>query len=304
MQKNRQIPVDRSESNPMLMGLLELVKEDSQELKKCQQELNKAMEADAEISGLMEKHKAGRAELQASQQKKMGELMMESAAIKELVDQHKKELEELQLRQRQAMEKAMSEEETIVAAMKQQREETNALILQQQQELNQQLNDNQALAGVVGNVKEARKAMLERQQMFDQEMFKAVYMTPVKIVPEPTKDEDGNVKLAEGSKVGIQVLPLNTAEKKGLMMAFTDSKEFQKWDKAGEMHSFSMTMQEFMANVMRDPSLAGVTINPFGANIIVPRERMEMMMKAAMNQRQAQMANQKNVEIVEADINE
>lgn len=302
MQKNRQIPVDRSESNPMLMGLLELVKEDSQELQKRQQELNKAMEANAEISGLMERHKASLTELQANQQKKISELMLESAAIKELMEQHKKELAELQLRQRQAMEKAMSEEKAIVEAMKQQREEMNALRLQQQQELNSELSTNTAVADVVGNVKEARRAMIERQQMFDMEMFKAVYMTPVKITPEPTKDEEGNVKIAEGSQIAIQVLPLKNGEKKGLMMAFTDSKEFQKWDKAGEMHSVSMTMQEFVGGVMRDQSLAGVVINPFGANIIIPRERMEMMVKAAMNQKQ--MEQQKNVEIVEADINE
>ncbi len=303
MQNNRQIPVDRNESNPMLMGLLELVREDSQEMQKCQKALNEAMTANEQVSALMEKHKNIRAELQVDQQKKMGELMTETAAIKELVEQHKKELAELQARQRQAIEKAMSEDAAIVEAAKHQREEMNALRLHQQKELNNELNTNAALATEVNALKEARKAVLERQQMFDQEMFRATYMTPVKINPEPAKDEDDNVIIAEGSQIGVQILPLKGANNKGVMMAFTDSKEFQKWEKAGEMHTLSMTMQEFIGNVMRDQNLAGVAINPFGENIIIPRERMEMMLKAAAAQKQA-MEKQKNVEVVEADINE
>lgn len=301
--QNRQLLLDRNESNPMLMGLLELVREDSQEMQKSQQELNKAMEENAEISGLMENHKNVQKELQASHQKKIAELMMESETIKALVEEHKKEMAELQVRQRQAIEKAMSEEQTIVEAMKQQRQEMNTLRMQQQKELNTEMNNSAALAGVVESVKEARKALMERQQMFDAEMFKATYMTPVKITPEPEIDEDGNAKIAEGSQISVQVLPVKSGESKGVMMAFTDIKEFQKWDKAGEMHTLSMTMQEFVANIMKDKNLAGVSINPFGANIIVPRERMEMMLRMAASQQQAR-AKQKNVEVVEANINE
>ncbi len=300
--QNRQLLLDRNESNPMLMGLLELVREDSQAMQKNQQELNKAMEENADIAGLMENHKKAQGELQINHQKKIGELMMESESIKALMEAHKKEMEELKARQRQAIEKAMSEEQTIIDAMKQQRQEMNTLRMQQQKELNTELETNAALADVVGNVKEARKALMERQQMFDAEMFKATYMTPVKITPEPEVDEDGNAKIAEGSQISVQVLPIKSGETKGVMMAFTDVKEFRKWDKSGEMHTLSMTMQEFVANVLKDKNLAGVSINPFGDNIIVPRARMEMMLKMVASQ-QAK-AKQKNVEVVEADINE
>ena len=301
--QNRQLLLDRSESNPMLMGLLELVREDSQEMQKTQQELSKAMAENAEIAGLMEKHKNVRNELQASQQKKIGELMLESETIKALVEEHKKEMAQLQLSHRQAIEKAMSEDQAIVETMKQQREEMNTLRMQQQKELNTELSTNAAVADVVENAKEARKALMERQQMFDAEMFKATYMTPVKITPEPEVDEGGNAKIAEGSQIAVHVLPVKSGESKGVMMAFTDVKEFQKWEKSGEMHTLSVTMQEFVANIMKDKNLAGVAINPFGDNIIVPRARMEMMLRMAASQQQAK-AKQKNVEVVEADINE
>ena len=61
--QNRQLLLDRNESNPMLMGLLELVREDSQAMQKNQQELNKAMEENADIAGLMENHKKAQGEL-------------------------------------------------------------------------------------------------------------------------------------------------------------------------------------------------------------------------------------------------
>lgn len=303
MDKNRQLPLDRNESNPMLMGLMELVKEDSLEAQKCQKALNEAMAANPAITELVNNQKKNRFELQNEQQKKVAALMLESEVLQAQVEQHKKELMELQARQRQEIEKAMSEVPAIVELLTHQKEELNALALHHQKELNNAVATNPDLVTEVENVKEARKAFMERQQMFDQEMFKAKYMTPVIITPEPEVDEDGNVKLAEGTKIAMQVLPIKNTEMKGVMMAFTDAKEFQKWEKAEGMHTLSITMQEMIGNVLRDPKLAGVAINPFGANVIIPRERMEMMVKAAMNQKQAAMAN-KNVEVVEANINE
>lgn len=303
MEKNRQIPLDKNESNPMLMGLLELVKEDSLEMQKCQKALNEAMETNDAIKELMEQHTKIRTELQNDQQKKVAGLMAESEAVQAKVEQHKKELMELQARQRQEIETVMSEDTAIVEELKHQREELNTLRLNQQKELNDEISTNPDLTTQVADVKEARKALLERQQMFDQEMFRAKYMTPVMITPEPEKDEEGNVKLAEGSQIAMQILPVKNKDMKGVMMAFTDAKELQKWEKASEMHTLSMTMQDFIGNVLKDPKLAGVAINPFGANVLIPRERMEMMVKAAMSQKQAAMAK-KNVEVVEADINE
>ncbi len=303
MEKNRQIPLDRNESNPMLMGLLELVKEDSLEMQKCQKALNEAMGTNDAIKELMEQHTKIRTELQNDQQKKVAGLMSESEAVQAKVEQHKKELMELQARQRQEIEAVMSEDTAIVEELKHQREELNTLRLNQQKELNDAISTNPDLTTQVSDVKEARRALLERQQMFDQEMFRARYMTPVMITPEPEKDEEGNVKLAEGSQIAMQILPVKNKDMKGVMMAFTDAKELQKWEKASEMHTLSMTMQDFIGNVLKDPKLAGVAINPFGANVLIPRERMEMMVKAAMSQKQAAMAK-KNVEVVEADINE
>lgn len=297
---NRQVPIDKNESNPMLLGLMELVREDSQALQELQKELSKAMSENAEVSGIMEEQKKERTQLQQEQQKKVAEMMKESETIAQLVEQHKKEAAELQARQRQEIEKAMSEDAAIVEEMKQQKEAYNKLCVQQQQLVNKEVSVNPAFAEIVSRIKEGREAVQERQQMFDKEMFKATYLTPVKVTPEPQKDAEGNLIIAEGTQISVQVLPLKDG--KGLMMAFTDNMEFKKWDKAGETHTFSMKMQDFIGAVLKDPNIAGLAINPFSANVVLPRARIEMMVKAAAAQRQAAMS--KNVEMVEANINE
>lgn len=298
---NRQIPIDRSESNPMLMGLMELIKEDNQVLQQKQQEFNQAMNEQPEMKELMEQHKKELLQLQLNHQKKMSEVMKENPEITKLMEEHKKELAELQLRQRQALDKAMNEDAAVVEEMKQQREEINALRIQQQKTLNDKVNETPAVAKYVEAIKESRQALMERQQMLDSEMFKATYLTPVKITPEPTVDEEGNVKLAEGSNVAIQILPLK--DNQVWITAFTDNKEFANWSKAENGHTLSMKMQDFFAAVMRDGKISGVIINPLTANLIIPRARIEKMIHEAAG-RQGAMAKPKNVEVVEADINE
>lgn len=295
---NKQLRIDKNESNPMLFGVMQLIKEDSQELQKKQQELKRAMDSSAEVSEMMEQHKKETAQLQAEQQSIVAEKVKECPAISELMEAHKKEIEELRANHRKAIEKAMSEDAGIVELVKQQNMEAARLHLQQQQAMNQRVNALPEIAQYVNNVKEARQALQERQQMFEKEMLKAVYMTPVAINPEPTTDEDGNTKLAPGSKVSLQMLPVKD---KGLLMAFTDGKEFKKWNNENALHTISMSMQDLFAAVLSDSKLAGVTINPFSANIIIPRERIEMMAKTAASQKQRV---SKNVEMVEADINE
>jgi len=295
---NNQVKIDQNLSNPMLLGVMELIKEDSQELQKRQVELKEAMDGNAEIAQLMEEHKNETAQLQADQQKNVTEKMKESQKIAELIEAQKKEIEELRANHRKAIEKAMGEDPEIVELVKQQNQELGRLHIQQQLAMNQKVNNLPEIADYVNNVKNARQGLQERQKMFEREMLKAVYLAPVAIKPEPEADEDGNLKLLPGSTMTLQMLPIKD---KGMLMAFTDSKEFAKWNNENAKHTISMTMQDFFAAIANDTKLAGVTINPFSANIIIPRERIEMMLKAAVNQKKKM---SKNVEVVEANVNE
>ena len=61
-------------------------------------------------------------------------------------------------------------------------------------------------------------------------------------------------------------------------MAFTDSMELGKWKNLENQHSFSMTFDDYAGMLFKKDSkgntspAAGFVINPFGANIIVPKE--------------------------------
>jgi len=75
---NNRVLIDRGETNPMLMGYMEMVKEDTKTLMQKQQELNQAMASNAEIAGIMQQHKKEAEELQIAQQKNISEMMAEN----------------------------------------------------------------------------------------------------------------------------------------------------------------------------------------------------------------------------------
>jgi len=295
---NNRVLIDRGETNPMLMGYMEMVKEDTKTLMQKQQELNQAMASNAEIAGIMQQHKKEAEELQIAQQKKISEMMAENPEIMELMEQHKKEVEELKNRQRLAVEELMKKDEDIIEAMKQQNEEMRVLSMKQQQALGQEVNNNASMAEYLNPIKAARQSLQENQQLFEQELFKATYMSPVKITPEPLKDADGNAQLAKGSQVSLQAMTLKN--NKNVLVAFTDVKEFKKWSQADSSHTLSLKLSEMIATILKDPNIAGICINPFSENLIFPKERLEMMLKAVMNQDNGL----KNTKVVEANINE
>jgi len=294
---NKRIAIDRNESNPMLLGYMEIVQEDGQNLRQKQKELNQAMMDNAEISGMIAQHKKEAEELQIGHQKKISEMMAENPEIIALMEEHKKEVEELKNRQRMAVEELMKKDEDIIEMMKQQNKEMQNLSMTQQQQLNQEMNANPAMETYIAAIKEARQMMQENQQMFEQEMLKGIYMTPIMITPEPVKDEDGNYQMAPNTQIGIQGMQFRNLN---LLMAFTDAMELKKWDKSEGMHTLSLGMVELMTAALKDPKVNGITLNPYGANIVIPKERMEMMLRAAAGQG----AGAKNTKVVEANLNE
>lgn len=125
----------------------------------------------------------------------------------------------------------------------------------------------------------------EHKQMFIDEMMKGKFISPVIITPMPEEDENGKVKLTQENKVQFPML--TAPDGKNFFMAFTDMMEFKKWKKDGESQEdkpfFALTMDEFCAMTMRRDSVSmGAVINPFGANILVPREMMASLMAAKL----------------------
>ena len=133
----------------------------------------------------------------------------------------------------------------------------------------------------------------EHRNMFMGEVMKASFISPAIVEPEPVENEEGKLTIAPGSKVQLPML--NTPDGARFFMAFTDITEYEKWqEKNQKFPFFSLTLDDYAAMILRrDPKgnicpALGMVVNPFGANIIVPREMLAGMMSAkAAQARQA-----------------
>lgn len=121
----------------------------------------------------------------------------------------------------------------------------------------------------------------EHKNMFIDEMLKAKFLSPVIITPKPEKDENGKVTLSPTNK--FQFPMLTSQENTHYFMAFTDRMELKKSEKEdSDKNACILTIEDYMGMILqKDCDAAGFVINPFGENIIVPRE---MLVALAINQ--------------------
>lgn len=139
----------------------------------------------------------------------------------------------------------------------------------------------------------------EHRNMFMEEVSKASFLSPAIIEPEPVENETGKPVIAQGSKVQFPMLSTNDGKR--FFMAFTDEKEYDKWvEKAPKKFpTFALTLDDYMGMVLRKdaqgnicPAL-GVVINPYGANIILPREMLAGMLSSKLAHMQRAMEAKK-----------
>lgn len=131
------------------------------------------------------------------------------------------------------------------------------------------------------------------RNMFMSELAKASFLSPAMIEPAPTEGPEGKLVMAPGSKVQFPML--TTPDGAKFFMAFTDAAEYDKWqEKNQKFPTFALKVEDYAAMILRrDPKggicpALGMVVNPFGANIILPREMLAGMMSAkAAQARQA-----------------
>ena len=135
----------------------------------------------------------------------------------------------------------------------------------------------------------------EHRNMFMGEVMKASFISPAIVEPAPVENEEGKLTIAPGSKVQLPML--NTPDGARFFMAFTDITEYEKWqEKNQKLPTFALRLEEYATMILRRdakgnlcPAL-GMVINPFSANIVLPREMLAGMMsaKAAQAEKAAQ----------------
>jgi len=125
----------------------------------------------------------------------------------------------------------------------------------------------------------------DHRNMFVGEMANASFLSPAMIEPPPAEDSDGNPRVAPGSRVQFPMLSAPDGRK--FFMAFTDESEYGKWEEKNQkMPFFALKLEDYAAMLFRKdaagntcPAL-GFVINPYGANIIVPKEMAAGVMAA------------------------
>ena len=131
------------------------------------------------------------------------------------------------------------------------------------------------------------------RNMFVGELQKASLLAPALITPEPVEDEEGKLKVIPESKIQFPLLA--APDGKQFYVGFTDMVEYQKWqEKNGKLPFFALRFEDyarmlFVKDVQGNLSPAlGIVINPYGANLVVPKEMVAGIMAARAAQAQKQ----------------
>lgn len=131
----------------------------------------------------------------------------------------------------------------------------------------------------------------EHKKMVSDEIVKAHFLSPVMVSPAPQPDAAGQLRLEPGSQVQFPVL--TAPDGKQFFMAFTDMPELKKWKDEENQQTFSMSFDDYAGMLFKKDGqgnvspASGFVINPFGCNIVVPREMVANYIAAKMAQAKA-----------------
>ncbi len=146
---------------------------------------------------------------------------------------------------------------------------------------------NPMLMGTIELVR--AESSIEHREMFIEELVKAEFLAPVLITPSPVSDDDGRLKIVQGSKV--QFPALSTTNGQQYLMAFTDKMELDKWKPELEKYSFALTLDDYVSMLLRKDSegnpggAMGFVINPFGCNIVISKDMLAQILAVKLSGR-------------------
>ncbi len=139
---------------------------------------------------------------------------------------------------------------------------------------------NPLLVGTIEVMKEENTP--EHRNLFVGELVKAQLLVPAVVEPAPALDSSGQLKLAPGSRVQFPLL--STPDGKRFFMAFTDMAELKKWREEENQPFFAVTFKDLAGMLFgkdaqgNNAGALGFVLNPFSANIAVPKEMVLQIM--------------------------
>ena len=135
----------------------------------------------------------------------------------------------------------------------------------------------------------------EHRTMFVDELIKSSFIAPVNLVPAPVKSPDGRWMVDPNVQFSFPLL--KTVEGVEYFMGFTDQAEFDKWiEKNYPCAHFALEIKDY-ANMLftvdannQQTQAQGLVINPFGANVVLPRTMMAGILITKMPELQNKIA--------------
>ncbi|WP_186306497.1 enhanced serine sensitivity protein SseB [Siminovitchia fortis] len=116
------------------------------------------------------------------------------------------------------------------------------------------------------------------EQAFFHELLKAHFLAPVIIDPMP-ENTGGESVLEKDTK--IQFAGITTQDGKTFFPAFTDWDELRKWSSEPNQQTLITTFKDY-ESMLGNGSFEGVVINPFGENLLIDGNLIEIINNSAL----------------------
>ncbi len=116
----------------------------------------------------------------------------------------------------------------------------------------------------------------DHRKLVMEEIMHAKFLSPVNIEPKPVPDESGRIKMDPNSKVQLPML--STQDGSHFFMAYTDMDELKKWKFEDNQQIFGFDFKDYVSMLQQPENVSkGVIINPFGHNLLIPKEMIDNM---------------------------
>lgn len=155
--------------------------------------------------------------------------------------------------------------------------------------------DNSALEEMINQRKELIDAdkkdetvpVVER--IFTEIMDRAQLVTGINMSQPPKKLSNGDLTLAQGTNISFSMIA--TTDGDVYLPMFTKRSEMGEWGETNAKNTVLMGFDNISMIVKTNPNCAGITINPFTQNLVIPRkfvmnmiERRDLMRDGQTNQ--------------------
>ena len=98
-------------------------------------------------------------------------------------------------------------------------------------------------------------------------------LSAIMLTHEPVQKEDGKAVFEQDTKMQLPLLTAPDGSK--YYPAFTDWQELNKWHEILEPRTLLLTLEDYVALVLKNEDTKGIVINPFGENMMVDRPLLE-----------------------------